>query len=364
MATHQAQRHRRILVTGGAGYLGSVLVPALLDLDYQVSVVDRCFFGRDPLAPVLDHPQLRFYEEDIAHPDVLPRLLDDVDAVVHLASISNDPTCDLDPNLTIETNYLATQSLAQLAQDHGVRQFVFASSCSVYGASGSRQLDEESQTGPVTLYALTKLASERDLLDLSSAGFGVTSLRFATLFGLSPRMRFDLAVNTMTRRGLMGQPIFINGSGSQYRPFVHVRDVSDAIILVLQAKSERVRGRVFNVGGNDLNYTIEELADTVAAAFPGLDVERRSAKDDARSYRVQFDRIRQTLGFVPRRTILDAVEEIREAVDLQQLGDLDDDNYSNLSVMNRIYGEAAVTPPHGSSVPTDSFTAKRVDVAR
>ncbi len=114
MATHQAQRHRRILVTGGAGYLGSVLVPALLDLDYQVSVVDRCFFGRDPLAPVLDHPQLRFYEEDIAHPDVLPRLLDDVDAVVHLASISNDPTCDLDPNLTIETNYLATQSLAHL----------------------------------------------------------------------------------------------------------------------------------------------------------------------------------------------------------------------------------------------------------
>ncbi len=198
-----------VYVTGGAGYLGSVLVPALLDLDYQVSVVDRLLWPQS-VSPVLDHPQLRFYEEDIAHPDVLPHV-GRRGRGVHLASISKRPTCDLSPNLTIETNYLATQSLAHLSKTISVRQFVFASSCSVYGRS--RQLHwtmansarDADQTGKRTQPA-----------GFVEHGFGVTSLRFATLFGLSPRMRFDLAVNTMTRRGLMGQPIFINGSGSQY----------------------------------------------------------------------------------------------------------------------------------------------------
>lgn len=344
---------RHVLVTGGAGYLGSVLVPALLDLGFEVSVVDCCYFGRESLAPVLAHPHLRFYEDDIHRADLLPVLLKDVDAVVHLASISNDPSSDLDPNLTIGTNYLATRALAKRARAEGVQHFVFASSCSVYGASSTRLLDEQSHTGPVTLYALTKLASERELLELSSNDFRVTSLRFATFFGLSRRMRLDLAVNAMTKRALQGQRIVVNGSGTQYRPFVHVCDAAQAIILVLRAEAERVRGQIFNVGGDKLNYTIRELADEVSRAFPNLGIEQRLSEEDIRSYRVRFGKIRETLGFEPQRTVLDAVEEIGEAVRGNALGDLDGESFYNLAVMSRICGRPVVGPYKVPSASTE-----------
>ncbi|MCE9556236.1 MAG: SDR family oxidoreductase [Planctomycetes bacterium] len=347
---------RHVLVTGGAGYLGSILVPALLDLGFEVSVVDCCYFGRDALAPVMAHPHLRFYEDDINRADLLPTLLKDVDAVVHLAGISNDPSSDLDPNLTIGTNYLATRALAKRARAEGVQHFVFASSCSVYGASSTRLLDEQSHTGPVTLYALTKLASERELLELSSNDFRVTSLRFATLFGLSRRMRFDLAVNTMTKRALQGHRIVVNGSGAQYRPFVHVYDAAQAIILVLRAEAERVRGQIFNVGGDRLNYTIRELADEVSNAFPGLGIEQRVSEEDIRSYRVRFRKIREALDFVPQRTVLDAVEEIGEAVRFDRLTELEGEQYYNLKVMSRICGLPVVGPYR---VPSGSAEAER-----
>lgn len=346
---------RHVLVTGGAGFLGSVLVPELLGQGYEVSVVDLFLFGEDSLKSVASHSRLRLYREDIALLDRHPEILRDCDAVVHLASVSNDPTCDLDPNWSIRTNYLATTALARRARAEGVQQFVFASSCSVYGASSSRLLDELSHTGPVTLYALTKLASERELLELSSHDFRVTVLRFATLFGLSPRMRFDLAVNSMTKRVLQEQPILVNGEGKQYRPFVHVRDATDALLLVLRADPAAVRGQIFNVGGEDLNFTIRSLAEAIQAYVRSSHIEQREDGHDIRSYRVRFQKIRERLNFTLRLGITDAVKEISAAHEAGLFGTMEEERYYNVAVMKHAHGRTTMSPWLKVSSPAASL---------
>lgn len=353
---------RHILVTGGAGYLGSVLVPALLDSGYDVSVVDLCTFGEESLQPVRSHPALRLYREDIARLDRLPELFRDIDVVMHLASVSNDPTCDLDPNWSIQTNYLATTALARRARAEGVQQFVFASSCSVYGASSTQLLDEQSHVGPVTLYALTKLASEREILELSSNDFRATALRFSTFFGLSPRMRFDLAVNAMTKRALRGENLIVNGAGTQYRPFVHVRDAVEALLLTLRADPAVVRGQIFNVGGDHLNFTIRGLAEEVQSAFPEIRIGHRDFNDDIRSYRVRFQKIREALSFTPRRSILHAVEEMREASSRGLLGNMEEEQYYNIAVMKRTHGRKTESSWLAVSSPTTGAQANTAKV--
>ncbi len=325
---------RHVLVTGGGGYLGSLLVPALLQAGYEVSVIDLFIFGDESLRAITSHPRLHLYRHDIGEPEP-PELFRDIDSVIHLASISNDPSCDLDPTLTIRSNYLATTALARRARAEGVQHFIFASSCSVYGAGSSRPLDELSHVGPVTLYALTKLASERELLELSSNDFRVTVLRFSTLFGLSPRMRFDLAVNSMTKRALQAKPIVVNGRGTQYRPFLHVADAADAILLVLRSDAVAVRGQVFNVGGDHLNFTIRGLADEVQLACPGSRIEHRELDHDIRSYRVRFQKIREALGFSPRRRIAHGVEEIALAARSGSFENMDAAQYYNVEVIKR-----------------------------
>ena len=329
---------KKILITGGGGFLGTVLAPRLLDEGKRVKIIDQFYFGLEPLAGFRNHPGVTITEEDILFQDNDPDLFKGIDTVVHLASISNDPSCDLDPNLSIRTNFLGTMALARRAKAEGVRRFIFASTCAVYGASGEEFLDENSQTIPVTLYALTKLESERELLKLSCPEFPVTILRFATLFGLSPRMRFDLAVNAMTKRALQNQVIVVNGLGRQYRPFVHVRDAAGAIMSVMSAPVAKVEGQIFNIGDEALNYKIIDLAEAIASHFPGAKIERVLKNEDLRSYRPRFEKFKNAFRTPLRCGLAEAVREISEAYKRGELSTMEEDRFYTLTVLRKASG--------------------------
>ncbi len=293
---------KRVLVTGGAGYLGSVLVPTLLDEGYEVDVFDRFLFGREPLAAVQDHSRLRLIEGDVTSLGKHNGFLDGVDAVIHLAALSNDPSCDLKPELTQRVNFEGTAELARRAARAGVRRFLFASSCSVYGSNPSPLVDELSELHPVSLYAQKKADAEQALFSLPAPGMTITALRMATLYGLSPRMRFDLAINLMVMNAVTKRAIYVLGGGRQWRPFLHVADASQAFITALQAHPEVVDRAVFNAGADRHNFQIAELAQMVREALPQLDVQVTTVPDDAdkRSYRVSFKKITEELHFQPR----------------------------------------------------------------
>lgn len=304
-----------MLVTGGCGFLGSVLVPMLLERGDTVTVVDTMIFG----SHLPDHPNLTVLRQDFVDADPSGH-----DTVMHLASFSNDPWCDLDPTASIDNNITKTKSFAARCVDAGVRRFIFASSASVYGSSGSDLLLESSPTGPVTLYALTKLQSETDLVGLPDplAQMRVTRLRLASLFGLSPRIRFDLVINGMIRNALLGRPLIVNG-GDQYRCFVHVKDAARAFIA-----AQDFPGDVFNVGANYLNFTIAALAEEIAR-LTGGSVLIRSNMSDVRSYQLDFTRISLRTVWRAHQTITDAVKEITEA----RIPDMDSPSYTNMGCL-------------------------------
>ncbi len=330
---------QNIVVTGGAGYLGSILVPQLLEEGHKVHVIDTFYFGKNTLSP---HPNLTLTELDVAHHENIPHLFKGVDAIVHLSGMSNDPSGDLDPNLTIQTNFLATMSLARRAKTEGVKRFVFISSCSVYGASGSSFLDEQSEVGPVTLYALSKLNCESQLIPLADSKFVVTVLRFATLFGYSPRMRFDLAVNVMAKRALEGKSILLFGDGMQYRPFLHVKDASRAIRTVLKEDPSITNKQIFNVGNSKLNFMIKDLVPLIQSYFKDSKIERVENNKDNRSYRVSFKKFERICNFQAENGIEDGLKEIQEAFQSGKLKNMDDYNYYNLEVMKRLIKEPIV----------------------
>lgn len=338
----QGSKDSKVVVTGGAGYLGSVLVPILLEEGRQVTVLDRFYFGKDSLAEHMQKTNLKISEIDISHHENIPSLFKGVNSLIHLASISNDPSGDLDPNLTIQTNFLATMSLARRAKIEGVKQFVFISSCSVYGASGDAFLDEQSEVGPVTLYALSKLQCENELLALADSKFSVTILRFATLFGYSPRMRFDLAVNVMAKRALEGKSILLFGDGAQYRPFLHVKDAAEAIRLVLREDKSITNKQIFNVGNSSLNFMIKDLVPVIQSYFKDSKVEKVENNKDNRSYRVSFKKFERICGFQPQHGIESGVKEIEQAFQTGKLGDMNSPNYYNLEVMKKLIKEPLI----------------------
>ncbi|MSS74655.1 SDR family oxidoreductase [Candidatus Pacearchaeota archaeon] len=329
----------RVIVTGGAGYLGNILVPLLLEAGKKVTVVDSLYFGKEHLEKYLSNPQFSLIEMDVSHHENIPSLFKDVETVIHLAGLSNDPSGDLDPNLTIQTNFLATLSLARRAKAEGVKKFIFISSCSVYGASGAHHLDEQSEVGPVTLYALSKLQCENELLPLADSKFSVTALRFATLFGYSPRMRFDLAVNVMTKRALQGKSIILNGDGVQYRPFLHVKDASRAIMTVMGEDPCIVNKQIFNVGNSDLNFMIKDLVVLMQKIFPNAPIERLEGNRDNRSYLVSFKKFERICNFKALYDVAYGVKEIQEAFTKGELPNMDDMKYYNLEVMKKIIKE-------------------------
>jgi dTDP-4-amino-4,6-dideoxygalactose transaminase/nucleoside-diphosphate-sugar epimerase len=334
----------RVLVTGGAGYLGSVLVPMLLDDGYEVTVFDRLLFGRQPLAAVLEHPRFRLIEGDITRLAEHNGFLEGLDSVIHLAALSNDPSCDLKPHLTQRVNFEGTTELARRAARAGVKRFLFASSCSVYGSNPSSLVDERSELYPVSLYAAKKAEAEQALFTLSAPGMSVTALRMATLYGLSPRMRFDLAINLMVMNAATRRAIYVLGGGRQWRPFVHVADAAQAFITVMETPTEVVDHEVFNVGSENNNYQIQDLAWAIRDALPQLEVSVTSVPDDAdkRSYRVGFQKIADTLGFKPRCDMSEGVIEIARAISSGRLGDCSDTQYYTVKQMKAVAERPAI----------------------
>jgi dTDP-4-amino-4,6-dideoxygalactose transaminase/nucleoside-diphosphate-sugar epimerase len=319
----------KVLITGGAGYLGSVLVPLLLDEGYEVTVMDRLYFGEEPLAPVSDHPRFRLIKVDLSALESFSGIVQGFDHVIHLAGLSNDPSCDLDAKRTEEINFEATIELARRAARAGVRRFVFASSCSVYGSNPAPIVDEESEPQPVSLYAEMKAKAERELMLLPAPGMSVTSLRMATLYGLSPRMRFDLAVNLMVMNAVQNRVIHVLGGGQQWRPFLHVVDAARAFLTTLRAPTETVDHQVFNVGGDDENFRIGELATLVRDSLPDFEIAVQTVADDVdkRSYRVSFKKIREMLDFETQCDVSNGIVELARAIDGGALGDCSDTRF-------------------------------------
>jgi nucleoside-diphosphate-sugar epimerase len=303
---------RSVVVTGGAGYIGSVLCGSLLDEGYRVTCLDRCFFGDEPVAALTSRDGFTLIKDDIRFCG--PELFDSVDVVMDLAGISNDPSADLEPEITEQINTVGALRLAELARERGVRRFLYASSCAIYGASRETELSESAEPNPVSLYAQSKWRFEQALLGMAGPDFCVTFLRNATAFGLSPRMRFDLMINIMTAHAVTQRKIFVLGGGKQWRPTVHVKDIARAFLLADRAPAETINGEVFNVGCNEQNFRVLQVANLVARMVPNTEIEVVPADPDRRDYHVRFDKIADVLGFETRHGVDEGIEEVRDAV--------------------------------------------------
>ncbi len=305
----------RVLLTGHLGYIGPAVITALQAAGHEVVGLDTGLFVECALeAP----PPIPPIERDVR--DVAPADLRGFEAVVHLAGLSNDPLGSLDPALTRAINYAGTLRLARTAKRAGVRRFAFASSCSVYGAARDPWVDEATPPRPVTAYGETKVAAEQRLAALADDSFCVVSLRNATAFGYSPNLRTDILINDLVSGAYVHGEVRLTSDGSAWRPFVHVRDIAQAFALALAAPAERINGQTFNVGADEQNYTVMEVARTVVSLVPGARlVVAENATADRRSYRVRFQKVRQLLpGFQCRYDLRAGVRELEAA--FQRLG--------------------------------------------
>jgi nucleoside-diphosphate-sugar epimerase len=320
----------KVLVIGGAGYIGSALVKRLLELGYKVRVLDLLVYGDAPISEFYTHPNFELVQGDFRHIHVVVNATKGIDAIVHLGAIVGEPARPNHQDLTIEINLEATRTIAEVGKGFGVKRFVFASTCSVYGAS-DEILDECSALRPISLYARTKMESEKVLLSLASTTFSPIILRFGTIYGLSGRPRFDLVVNLLTAKAVQDREAGIFG-GRQWRPLVHVRDVAEAIILTLQAPLDNVRGQVFNVGCNEQNYQIADLGPLIKEMVPTARVVTQP-KEDNRNYRVRFDKICNMLNFQPRFTVRDGIQEIVDAFATGKITNYRDPRYNNYNFL-------------------------------
>jgi nucleoside-diphosphate-sugar epimerase len=317
---------QKVLIIGGAGYIGSALVKRLLELGYSVRVLDLLVYGDESISDFYAHPDFELIKGDFRNIHTVVSATKGMDAIVHLGAIVGDSACGIDEDVTIEINLRATRTIAEVGKGFGVNRFVFASTCSVYGAS-PEILDERSALKPISLYARTKMESERVLLGLAGEGFVPTILRFGTIYGLSGRPRFDLVVNLLTAKAVREGQAGIFG-GQQWRPLVHVRDVAEAITLTLRAPLHAVRGQIFNVGSNEQNYQVADLGVMIQEMVPAARVVTQPKEDD-RNYRVRFDKIRDVLRFEPHYTVRDGICEIIEAFETGRIQDYRDPRYNN-----------------------------------
>lgn len=293
----------KVLVFGAGGYIGIPLVDALVAAGHDVRAADRWFFGKTPKTLKCLQTDIRTHNVELS-----PEW-----SVIDLAGLSNDASAEIDPDLTRQINEDGGKRLATMAKQAGVRRYVYSSSASVYGAGLHDRLKETDPVNPLTAYARSKVAVEDHLRSLAGDGFEPMILRNATVFGLAPRMRFDLAVNIMTLRAFRDNVIYVMGQGNQWRPFIHVSDVVRAFMLALE--SDKVAGQTYNVGDDRLNCTIQQVAGIVHHEFPQAQVHVIPEDPDQRSYNLDFSKIRNELGFVAGPTIAGGVNEIKAALE-------------------------------------------------
>jgi nucleoside-diphosphate-sugar epimerase len=320
-----------ILVTGGAGYIGSTLLPLLLADGHRVRALDSLLHGGESLLGVWSNPCFEFIRGDVCNRTDVQAAVAGMDAVVHLAAIVGDPACSRQPALARAVNLEGSLSLIEESRRAGVSRFLFASTCSNYGRmkDSNAYVDEETELSPVSLYAETKVAVEKALLRGGrNDGWCQTSMRFATIFGVSPRMRFDLTVNEFTMEMLRTKRLTVFGE-QFWRPYVHVRDAASAIHLVLHSPSTKVAGTVFNVGATDQNFQKQQLVEMIRPFAPDAVVEFVHKAEDPRDYRVSFSRITEQLGFKISRTVSQGIEEVAHLVDKGVIGNFDDGKYRN-----------------------------------
>ena len=305
-----------VLVTGNKGYIGTVMVPMLQQAGFVVSGLDSdlfegSVFGNDSTTGSV--PNISYLRKDIR--DVELSDLKGVDAIIHLCALSNDPLGDLNPKITYEINHEASVRLAKLAKKAGIQRFVFSSSCSVYGASTAEIVNEESEVNPITPYAVSKVLAEKSISKLADSNFFPTFLRSSTAYGLSPMLRFDLVVNNFVAWSFTKGKVLLKSDGSAWRPFVHIQDISRAFITVLNAPYDLVSNQVFNVGKNEENYRIREVADIVEKIVPNSKVAYvDGAEADSRSYKVEFNKIAKMLPeFKPEWTVSMGAKQLYDA---------------------------------------------------
>ncbi len=321
----------KVLVTGGAGYLGSVLALELLRAGHEVRVFDNLMYGGLPLLAAMGQDGFEFLRGDLRDGKAIRHAVRDVEGVVHLGAIVGDPACARQPETAKDVNVRAALDLVDAARQAGVKRFVFASTCSNYGkmADTSVFAEEDCELRPVSLYAETKVAVERELLNAPSSSFLVTVLRFATLYGVSPRMRFDLTVNEFVMEMLVRRRVVVYGEHF-WRPYVHVRDAARAVMDVLRAPREAIAGQVFNVGDTQENYRKVDLVEAIRKRVGDCDVQFIHKAEDPRDYRVSFDRIRDRLGYTIARRLTDGIHEIAAAIESAVFDDLSSPLYYNV----------------------------------
>ena len=319
---------KSILVTGGAGYIGSVLTHKLVELGYNVRIIDSLIYGRDGISDLISKNSVELIEKDIRDEKTLNEAVKDIDCIIHLAAIVGDPFCKKIPVAAKQINEDATKKLVNISKKQGVKRFIFASTCSNYG-SASTIVDENSPIQPLSLYSKTKVNSENFILNTKNSSFEPCILRFATAHGLSPRMRFDLLLQEFLRDAILDKKIRIYGPNS-WSPLSHVDDISNACITTIKSSKNLISGQVYNVGNTSENYTKKMLAEIIQEFVPSTEIEITGSKTDLRTYKVSFDKIKNNLKFISKKTIRNSIQDILSKI---EKGNLDPraSEFSNIS---------------------------------
>ena len=326
---------KNILVTGGAGYVGSGLLRELLVNGYSVTCVDNLMFGGESLLDIWHNKNFTFINCDINDSEKLDNVFskNNFDGVIHLAAIVGDPACKLYSDLANKTNWTSSKWLIEKSKSAGVSKFIFASTCSNYGKMDDPEayVDENSRLAPVSLYAELKVKFEKYMLSQMKRidGFSPTSLRFSTVYGLSPRMRFDLTVNEFTKDLALEKELVIFGE-QFWRPYCHVKDFSNAFITVLKSPNEKVAYNVFNVGDTKENYTKQMIINEIKKVLPNSKIKYVKKNEDPRDYRVNCDKIKKELGFKISMTVPDGIKEIKRVIQENLIQDPEDQKYYNI----------------------------------